>query len=180
MKRNWVLILVSGLSLYAGGLTFAADGATLYQTYCAMCHGADGNGKPGTYPFINGPIGRLSGFPEGREFLIATVLFGLKGEMMQRGYVYNSPMPGYGAAMSDEEVAALLNWLKRQWNNANSGADAPDFTPEEVAKVREKKLTPEDVYAMLQRVEEIMHAVNGPERGKGHGGRGPRRGPPKR
>jgi len=175
MRSNWVLVLLSSLGLWYGAAAFAADGATLYKTYCAACHQENGEGIPGTYPFINGPIGRLSGFPEGREFLIATVLFGLKGEMMQRGYVYNSVMPGYGAAMSDEEVAALLNWLKRQWNNANFGAEAPDYTPEEVAAVRAKNLTPDDVYAMLQKVEAIMHAVNGQGHGGGHG---PRRGAP--
>jgi len=172
VKRNWMLVLLSGFGLFYGTSALAADGATLYQNYCAACHQANGEGIPGTYPFINGPIGRLSGFPEGREFLVATVLFGLKGEMMQRGYTYNGVMPGYAAAMSDEEVATLLNWLKRQWNNARFGAEAPDYTPDEVAKVRALKLTPEEVHAMLQKVEAIMHAVNGREGPGGHGGSG--------
>ncbi len=173
MKRGFAVVLLASLTLLGAAPALAADGAELYRTYCASCHQEDGQGVPGTYPFIDGPIGRLSTFPEGREFLVASVLFGLKGEMVQRGVTYNGVMPGYAAAMSDEEVAALLNWLKTQWRNANFGASAPDYTPEEVARVRARPLTPEQVFDKLAEVERIVHA-SGPG-GQRRGPRGPGR-----
>ena len=175
--RNWVLVLLAGFGLTMS-TAWAADGATLYQQYCAVCHGENGEGVPGKYPALNGPVGRLATVPEGREFLIATILFGLEGEIMQRGIVYNEPMPGEAAALSDEDVATLLNWLKVQWNNARFGAQAPEFTPEEVAKVRALNLTPQGVYELLMKVEAIMHqnrpgpGGGGMGRGAGHGHQG--------
>ena len=165
MKRGIAVALLASLTFLGAAPARAADGAELYRTYCASCHQEDGQGVPGTYPFIDGPIGRLSTLPEGREALLAIVLFGLKGELVQRGVTYNGVMPGYAAAMSDEEVAALLNWLKAQWRNANFGAKAPDYTPEEVARVRSLGLKPEEVMGKLREVEKILHA----NRPQGHG-----------
>jgi len=182
MKRGLAVVLLASLFLLGAAPALAADGAALYRTYCASCHQADGQGVPGTYPFIDGPIGRLSTLPEGREFLVASVLFGLKGQMVQRGVTYDGVMPGFAAAMRDEEVAALLNWLKTQWRNANFGASAPDYTPEEVARVRALELQPEEVMAKLRAVEQILHANTPGGHGQGNcpdhappAGRGPGR-----
>lgn len=160
MKKLTLSFLLAALAL---GPAFAADGETLYAQYCQACHQAGGEGIPGTYPFIGGPIKNLSGFEEGREFVIATTLFGLKGEMVQRGYTYDGFMPGYGAVMSDEEVATLLNWIARQttWQRAE-GASTAAYTAEEVARVRTLALDPEQVHALLAKVEEIMHATRAP------------------
>lgn len=160
MKKKAVLalMLVGALSL-----SFAADGETLYTQYCQACHQANGEGIPGTYPFISGPIKNLSSFDVGREFVIATTLFGLQGELMQRGYTYNSVMPGYGQMMSDEEVATLLNWIVEQtsWQRRNATTQtAQPFTAEEVAKVRALNLTPDQVHELLMKVEELMHGTN--------------------
>jgi len=162
--------------LFVGAMSFAlaADGETLYTQYCQACHQPNGEGIPGTYPFISGPIKNLSTFEEGREFVIATTLFGLQGELMQRGYTYNSVMPGYGPMMSDEEVATLLNWIVEQasWKRRNASATAPQpFTPEEVARVRALNLTPEQVHELLMKVEELMHGTN-PAPGQGGAGNG--------
>ena len=47
----------SGAGLPAGSGT-AAQGATLYATNCASCHGANGEGKPPAYPqLLGGPKG---------------------------------------------------------------------------------------------------------------------------
>jgi mono/diheme cytochrome c family protein len=44
MKFN-ILISIGAL-LLAGSAAFCADGAAMYKTKCAVCHGADGQGKP--------------------------------------------------------------------------------------------------------------------------------------
>ncbi len=48
MSKLAVLILTVAVVLFivAPGLSWADDGATLYKAKCAMCHGADGAGKP--------------------------------------------------------------------------------------------------------------------------------------
>ncbi|WP_457630760.1 c-type cytochrome [Oceanithermus sp.] len=165
-KKLMALLIFTG----ALGLSLAADGETLYTQYCQACHMANGEGIPGQYPFIGGPIKNLSGFEAGREFVIATTLFGLQGELMQRGYTYNTIMPGYGAAMNDEEVATLLNWIAQQSSWRRNTAQQTLFTPEEVAAVRAKQLTPEQVHDLLLKVEEEMHgdaAPGGPPPGRG-------------
>lgn len=167
MQKKLLMLALVGVL----GLSMAVDGEALYTQYCQACHMANGEGVPGQYPFIGGPIKNLSGFEAGREFVIATTLFGLQGEITQRGYTYNSVMPGYGSQMSDEEVATLLNWIAEQssWRRQAAAQQDP-FTPEEVAAVRAKKLSPDQVHALLQKVEEIMHqgkTPGGPPAGRG-------------
>ena len=50
MKLSTKLALVAVLMCMCGALlpsSFAADGAAVYKTKCAMCHGAEGQGKIG-------------------------------------------------------------------------------------------------------------------------------------
>jgi mono/diheme cytochrome c family protein len=50
MKTTKLLVLVMtiavALFILIPSLSWAEDGATLYKAKCAMCHGADGAGKP--------------------------------------------------------------------------------------------------------------------------------------
>ncbi|MFZ0563249.1 MAG: cytochrome c [Terriglobales bacterium] len=48
MKSNKMLTATAiGLCLAMPALSFAADGAATYKAKCAMCHGAEGQGKVG-------------------------------------------------------------------------------------------------------------------------------------
>jgi mono/diheme cytochrome c family protein len=48
MKLSKLLIATAiGLCLALPSLSFAADGAATYKAKCAMCHGAEGQGKVG-------------------------------------------------------------------------------------------------------------------------------------
>jgi len=47
MKFSKVMVLfAAGVLAVASTPTWAADGASLYKTKCATCHGANGEGKP--------------------------------------------------------------------------------------------------------------------------------------
>lgn len=46
MKRNLTILLTPALLLSGAQWALAADGAALYKSKCAACHGAGGEGKP--------------------------------------------------------------------------------------------------------------------------------------
>jgi len=56
-------------------------------------------------------------------------------------------MPPYGNQLSDEQVAAVLDYIAKAWGNDKLlPKDYKPFTPEEVKAERAKKLTPMQVY----------------------------------
>ena len=52
MRKLFVLLLVVCLAVSVALPAFAADGATVYKTKCAACHGPEGQGKIG--PAVKG------------------------------------------------------------------------------------------------------------------------------
>ncbi|MCO5224661.1 MAG: cytochrome c [Thermomicrobiales bacterium] len=92
-------------------------GAAIYYSVCVACHQADGNGVPGIYlPLNKGAIANL----DDPTLFIYTVLYGRGG------------MPRFNTTYSDEEIAAILTYIRQAWEN-----DAGAVTPEEVKAVRE-------------------------------------------
>jgi len=145
MKKTLVLIL--GLAIGALALA-AADGEKVYQTYCMSCHQANGKGVTGAFPPLVEVVPEYLEKGElGRKFLIHVVLFGLQGEITAGGGTYKSMMPPYGNQLSDEQVAAVLDYIAKAWGNDKLlPKDYKPFTPEEVKAERAKKLTPMQVY----------------------------------
>ena len=136
------------LGLAVGALAFAADGEKVYQTYCMSCHQANGKGITGAFPPLVEVVPEyLEKGDLGRQFLIHVVLFGLQGEITAGGGTYNSMMPPYGNQLSDEQVAAVLDYVAKAWGNDKLlPKDYKPFTPEEVKAERAKKLSPMQVY----------------------------------
>lgn len=91
------LSLAGLLTLAAAVPALAADGPTVYNQNCAMCH------NPGlaNSPKWGDKAGWATRLPSGREALLKSVLMG-KGAMPARG---GNPKLG------DEEVAAALDHL---------------------------------------------------------------------
>jgi mono/diheme cytochrome c family protein len=85
--------------------------------------------SPGAFPALAGSDW-VTG-PSSRP--IAILLHGLQGEITVAGAKYNSAMMAYGTSvpMSDDEVAAMLTYVRSSFGNS-----APPVTPAEVAKVR--------------------------------------------
>jgi mono/diheme cytochrome c family protein len=93
------------------------SGEELFASVCRGCHMADGKGAAGaaTYPSLAGnPNLQASGYP-------VTVV--VKG---QRG------MPPFGPLMSDDQVAAVVNYLRTHFGNNYQDA----VTAEDVKVVR--------------------------------------------
>ncbi len=92
----------SGPALSAGFGFVEQSGEELFANVCRGCHMPDGKGATGagTYPSLaaNGNL-EASGYP------ISIVVNGQRG------------MPPFGAMMSDEQVAAVVNYVRRHFGN---------------------------------------------------------------
>jgi mono/diheme cytochrome c family protein len=115
MKKIALILTSAVLGL---GQAEAADGKALYAT-CMACHQANGQGIPGAFPplaeseWVNGPA----------ENLIRIQLRGLMGPITVKGVEYNSVMPA-NAAMSDEEIAAVLTYVRSNFGNTSGPVTA--------------------------------------------------------
>lgn len=94
----------------------AALGAGLYKQLCADCHGAQGQGRPGIYPPLAGNRLVTMALPHN---LIRTVM---AGGFAQATAAEPQPysMPPYGALLSDDELAAVLSYVRTAWGHSAS------------------------------------------------------------
>lgn len=91
----------------------APDGEAIYQSNCAVCHGADGTGNPGVFPpLVNNPDVGDS------DYVREVIRNGREGELEVNGVTYNGVMPAIGANFSDAEVDALIDFLQNQLGKA--------------------------------------------------------------
>ncbi len=92
----------------------AQDGKQLFALYCSACHGADGKGATGgTFPPLSGSPW-VAGDP---DRAIKIVLKGLTGPVDVLDKTYNLEMPPQGAALPDNQVAAILTYVRSAWGN---------------------------------------------------------------
>ncbi|WP_345033094.1 DUF7133 domain-containing protein [Ravibacter arvi] len=111
-------------------------GAEFYNTICQTCHGADGNGIPSLAPPLN-----QSEWVNGRkDILTGIVLFGLTGPVTVNKRLYQAPeisgdMPGigYDPAISNEQIAQMLSYIRKSWQN-----NAEPVSAGEVEALRKK------------------------------------------
>lgn len=104
------------------------SGQSVYQQYCATCHGTEGQGLGSAFP----PLA-ASGWVTGEaETPIRIVLHGLEGRIQVQGESYDGLMPPFGGRLSDEEIAALLSYVRTRWGN-----DAGAVSVEAVRRVRQ-------------------------------------------
>jgi mono/diheme cytochrome c family protein len=104
-----------------------ARGKVAYENVCGLCHGNDGAGKPGQAPPFVGSEWAL-GNP---NHLIRIPLAGLAGPIQVNGQPWNLAMPAMGAALPDDDLAAVLTYIRQSWGNKASA-----ITPEQVKTVR--------------------------------------------
>ena len=95
-----------------------AAGQQQYTGSCAGCHQTGGTGLAGVAkPLVGSPF--VLGLP---QRLIRIVQHGKEGQML---------MPPVGASLTDDQVAAVLTYIRRSWGNT-----ADPITPEQVHEVR--------------------------------------------
>jgi cytochrome c oxidase cbb3-type subunit 2 len=90
----------------------AAKGAALYTANCSACHQASGEGLPGAFPSLKDDA--VVNKDDASKH-IDVVLNGLHGDRVS-GVVYGSVMPPF-AALSDTEIADLIDYERSSWGN---------------------------------------------------------------
>ena len=112
---------------------------------CSQCHQPGGMGTPGMFPPLAGSEWVTS---EGHERLIRIVLDGLTGPIEVDGQQYVNTMVPWRDTLNDEQIAAVLSYIRNEWGNKGSFV-----SPEEVKKVREAT---KDRAGRYWTVEELM------------------------
>ena len=102
-------------------------GKAVYENICGLCHGNDGMGKPGQAP----PFARSEWALGSPNRMIRIPLAGLAGPIQVAGKEWNLAMPAMGAALPDDDLAAVLTYIRQSWGNKASAV-----TPEQVKAVR--------------------------------------------
>ncbi len=102
-------------------------GRAVYENVCALCHNPDGAGKPNQAPPLAGSDWVIGSTAR----LIVIPLAGLTGPIEVKGQQWNLAMPAMGAALSDDDLAAVLTYMRQSWGNK-----APEVTPEQVKAIR--------------------------------------------
>jgi len=96
--------------------TSTVDGKALYAQHCAACHGPEGKGQGDVFPALAGNANLAD-----IDMVIDVVLHGRQG----------TAMVPWGEQLSDEEIAAVINYILNAWGN-NFGT----VTPEDIAARR--------------------------------------------
>lgn len=100
----------------------SASPAQDYILYCMGCHGTEAQGVPGRVPPLAGSVALLMASPIGRNYILR--------------------VPGAAnSALSDAQLAAVLNWLAQRYPPPGGSAPAAaPFTAAEVAGLRHTPL----------------------------------------
>lgn len=103
-----------------GGGAASGPGAKVFSSNCASCHQPNGKGVPGVYPSLVG-----SAFAQGESSIsVRIVLHGFKGEIERNGTKFNGVMTPFKDALSDEEIADVLTFVRSSWGNSAEPVDA--------------------------------------------------------
>jgi mono/diheme cytochrome c family protein len=102
-------------------------GAAIYRDQCSACHGLDGKGVAELFPSIADSSMVRSDDP---TTSIRIVLRGARS-VGTKAQPTASGMPSYGRQLDDDQVAAVLTYMRNNWGGA-----AWTVTPAQVSNVR--------------------------------------------
>lgn len=107
-------------------------GRAIYVDDCSACHTDTGVGLSGLFPPLRrSPVVQASDASP----LIHFVLEG--GKSAASGHAPTGPaMPSFGWKLSDEQIAAVITYVRNSWGNA-----APAVSPSDVRSIRKKDCT---------------------------------------
>jgi ubiquinol-cytochrome c reductase cytochrome b subunit len=110
--------LPSGNAPAAAASTTNANGAKVFSTNCSSCHGAQGQGLPGSFPpLANNPV--VTGDP---NKVIGIVLTGLHETITVNGQTYNGVMPPWKGTLSNKDIADVISYIRGSLGNNHAAA----------------------------------------------------------
>ena len=112
----------------SGAAAALARGKVVYDQVCGICHGPDGLGKPGQAPPLAGSEWVNA---KGFDRLAHIPLAGLNGHLTVAGKDWNMSMAAMGAALPDDDLAAVLSYIRSSWGNK-----APAVSGDDIHKLR--------------------------------------------
>jgi mono/diheme cytochrome c family protein len=113
-------------------------GKAVFSTLCAACHQASGLGQDGLAP----PLADSEWVAGSESRLVRIVLQGVRGQIAVGGTEFRLEMPAL-STLSDEDIAAILTYIRRDWENA-----AAPVTVETVTRLREATKTRGDPWTV--------------------------------
>lgn len=102
---------------------YKVEGMKLYQTYCANCHQANGEGMANLYPPLKNADYLLEDLPRAA----CIIQNGQQAEIMVNGKKYNQMMPGF-SQLTPLEVAEILTYITNAWGNEKGISGVKDVT----------------------------------------------------
>ncbi len=103
----------------------SSPGAPVFSQNCSSCHGAQGQGVPGTFPpLANNPV--VTGDP---NKVIGILLSGLHGSISVGGSTYNGQMPAWKGTLTNKQIADVITYIRGSLGNNK----APAVTEAQVA-----------------------------------------------
>ena len=102
-------------------------GMKLYTATCAGCHQTGGQGLSGVAP----PLVDSEWVLGSERRLASLVLLGVHGHINASGQNFDLEMPAMGSLFGDEQIASILTYIRREWDNA-----APPVETDTVTAIR--------------------------------------------
>ncbi len=93
--------------------TTKVDGAALFSANCVACHQANGNGIAGVFP----PLAESDWIVAKEDAAIQILIHGIDGKLTVKGVEYHGQMPHFGAKFNDDEIAAVLTYVRSNFGN---------------------------------------------------------------
>lgn len=104
--------------------TLYEAGAKVYEKQCASCHMSNGTGNPPAYP----PLANNQS--TAMDFKVNPVRMVLQGGFPPSTIGNPRPfgMPPFAQALSDQEVAAVVTYIRQSWGNRGSAVSPAEVT----------------------------------------------------
>ncbi len=147
-----MLVVRSGQGQEAAKAPYA-EGAAIFQSNCAVCHGVKGLGQPSLAPPLTSYPARYASIPEGRRQLVVTLLYGMFGGIEVEGKRYDFKMSEF-PQLNDAALAAVLNFVV--FSVANAPAQIQPLTPEEVKSGRDRPMSGAEVREQRAKVLALL------------------------
>jgi mono/diheme cytochrome c family protein len=127
------------------------DGASVFKDQCTACHQENAQGVAGQFP----PLAHNADLFLSADYPVRVVLFGLEGKIDVSGKKFDSAMPPLLDVLSDQQIAAVVNYVRGHFgNDALAPKNMKPVDASVVAKLRpEKNTTAAHVHAYRQKLK---------------------------